>query len=349
MKHYVECFPGREIVLNNTKYLYFGGTAYLGLQTNVAFQNIFIENLKRYGTNYGASRKSNVQLPIFKKAEEHLAKIVGAEACLTMSSGYLAGQFISQYLSTSNYRFFYAPNTHSALFQTKLEPYATFGQLADEVCEHLESKEASVPVVFLDSIDFSGNNYPNFKGLQLLPLNKVILVVDDSHGIGIVGDNGGGVYKTIKKLSPKELIVSSSLGKGFGIQAGGIFGTAHRISVLMDTPFFGGASPASPSGLATFFQSEKLYQKNRKTLKGNIKFFTDTVSDINQFTHMKNHPAFSFSDMTLTEKLEENGIIVTNFKYPNEDSTVMSRIVISAAHKKEDIQYLCRHLNTLLK
>ena len=220
--HTIDSFPGREILIQNTKYLYFGGTAYLGLQTDEKFQNLYIENIKKYGTNYGASRKSNIRISIYDKAEHYLAKLVGSEACVSMSSGYLAGQFIGQFLNNSRNKFFYSPNTHSALYlsnQTKNKPksYITFTALNIALRDHIEKNDSVTPVVFLDSIDFSGANFPDFEGLKALPLKNVILVVDDSHGIGITGINGGGVFKRIKKLNPKELIVCCSLGKGFGV------------------------------------------------------------------------------------------------------------------------------------
>ena len=62
-------------------FLYFGGTAYLGLQTDEAFQEILIKNIKKFGTNYGASRKANVRIPIYERAENYLANLVGSENC----------------------------------------------------------------------------------------------------------------------------------------------------------------------------------------------------------------------------------------------------------------------------
>ncbi|AWX43176.1 8-amino-7-oxononanoate synthase [Flagellimonas maritima] len=347
MIHHIDFFPGRTITIKNREYRYFGGTSYLGLQTDKNFQDIFIENTRIFGTNYGASRKSNVQMSIFEKAEGHLANIVGSEACISLSSGYLAGQLISQFLNTNGYHFFYAPNTHSALYHREVSAYPSFEELNDSVRKHLNSNEKSIPVIFLDSIDFSGLNYPSFMGLQSLPLEKIIVVADDSHGIGILGKNGGGVYQILKKLEPKELIVCCSLGKGYGIQGGAIFGTKNRVAELKNTIFFGGASPAAPVGLATLVGSEKIYEKKRIALKNNIELFLNSLKQKNKFEHMPNHPAFGFSDDTLANYLEENNILITNFKYPNEDSVSTNRIIISAAHKKEDIQYLVRCLNTL--
>ncbi|MEL6918123.1 MAG: aminotransferase class I/II-fold pyridoxal phosphate-dependent enzyme [Bacteroidota bacterium] len=346
MADYIDTFPGRKITINNRPYLYFGGTSYLGLQTDVEFQAILIRNIKKYGTNYGASRQSNIRFSIYGKTEKFLADLVQSEACITLSSGYLAGQFVCHYFNTPEYTFFYAPNTHSALYQTKDKAYTTFAALNIAVREHIGRKNHTLPVVFMDSIDFSGCNYPNFEGLRSLPLDKVILVADDSHGIGVVGNNGTGVYPLLNALSPKELIVCCSLGKSFGIQAGAVFGSQKRIKQFMETSFFGGASPASPASMATLVAGNAIYARKRKLLRAHIHLFITTLNHLSRFNSMVHHPAFSYPDRQLTKYLEETYIITSSFNYPNEDANLMNRIVCSASHTPADIEYLVRAINS---
>ena len=346
MIYQVDNFPGREISIEGKSYRYFGGTSYLGLQTNPGFQDLFIKNIKKYGTNYGASRKSNIRLSLFEKTETALANLVGSEACITVSSGYLAGKLVAQHFDDENYKCFYAPNTHSALFQKNTVCFKNFKDFTQAISEFIASSQIETPVVFLDSIDTKEASYPDFKGLEKLPLNKVILVVDDSHGIGILGKNGGGAYKKIKKLAPKELLVCGSLGKGFGIQAGTILGGYNRIGELTSTDFFGGASPAAPSALATFSESQDIYKEQRKKLQVNLELFLSLTNDLSNFHFIKKHPVFIFENPALSAYLIANGILTTNFKYPNDDGVMISRIVVSAGHTKPDIERLAKILNS---
>ncbi len=346
MADYIDSFPGRAVQLNGDHYLYFGGTAYLGLQTDKAFQQLFISNIKKYGTNYGASRKSNLRISVFERAETLLSSWVGSGACTTLSSGYLAGQFVVRQMSSPEYRLFYAPNTHSALFASKAKSYTTFATLNIALRQHLETTPSKTPVVFLDAIDFSGSNFPDFEALQTLPLSELILVVDDSHGIGIVGEQGGGVFRKIKTFAPKELIVCGSLGKGFGIQAGAVFGTKQRIAQMTESIFFGGASPASPAALATLSQAKDIYHRNRLVLSRNIKLFKEQLHNTSHFLSMPQHPAFSYKNEALTQHLKKAGILVTSFNYPDEKADLMSRIILSAAHTYEDISKLTTSLNS---
>jgi len=347
MTYNLDSFPSNHISIKDKNYLYFGGTSYLGLQTDVDFQNIFIENIRKYGTNYGASRKSNIRISIYDEAEAYLAKYTGSEACVSVSSGYLAGQLVAQSLNTKNHTFFYAPNTHSALHLSVNENKCalSYQELKANLELHLKNNTKQTPVLFLDAIDFQGTNFPEFEGLKSLPLTNIILVVDDSHGIGIVGNHGESIFKSIQALNPKELIVCCSLGKGFGLQVGAIFGLKNRINSFKNTPFFGGASPAAPANLATLIDAESIYYSKRKSLEDNLEFFLNKVENINGFRYMKGHPTFTFSDEKLNKQLENHNIIVTSFRYPDETSPIMSRIVISAGHTESDITKLCEVLN----
>ena len=346
MAYEIDHFPGRQLYIEGKSYLYFGGTAYLGLQTDASFQELFIANIKKYGTNYGASRKSNVQFSIFEEAENRLSEVVGSEACLTMSSGYLTGQFVARHFDQEGYTRYYAPNTHSALFSQHDSCFENYTDLHTSLRLGLTENPSSIPVVFLDSIDFSGSNYPDFENLKQLPLGEIILVVDDSHGIGIVGNQGGGVYAELIPLKPKELVVCASLGKGFGVQAGAIFGSTHRIQLLAQTDFFGGASPAAPAAMATLLQADAIYRCKRILLNENSVLFQNEVEDIARFTSMKDHPTFSFANPLLANYLNDNSVIVTNFHYPSDDASAMSRIVISAAHTEDDILTLVKLINS---
>lgn len=329
-------------------YTYFGGTNYLGLYHHFKFKRKMLKGVLKYGVHFGASRKSNVGLDIFDKAEHKLAKLCGSKAALTVSSGFLAGQLVASLFDEKNYKFFYSPNTHPALERQKYKEYKDYESFIDAINNHLKKENNKIPVVFFDTVDFFGNNYPNYNWFKDIPLNQCILIADDSHGIGIT-ENAGGSYDLIKTFKPKELIVCCSLGKGFGIGAGAILGDKKRIKKIEETSFFGGASPASPGQLYTFTKSFEIYEKQYKKLHRNIKFFLEQLNHADQFIYHPNHPAFGFQNDELCNYLEANRILVTKFNYPTEKDPLMCRIVITARHTKMDIEQLTQHINTHFK
>lgn len=346
MKVQVSTFPGRTVSIDDNSFLYFGGTSYLGVHSDDEFQDLVLRSIKQYGSNFGASRRSNVQFSIYDKAESYMAQWVGSEACLTMSSGYLAGQLVANHFNTKEYRLFYAPNSHSALFRTNAKPYTTYTTLNIALREHIEKNRKEIPVIFLDSIDFSGCNYPDFQILRTLPLTSCILVVDDSHGIGVVGEEGSGVFKSLLSIPCQELVVCASLGKALGLQAGAVFASDMRIEQMKSTIFFGGASPTAPFYLAHFMEAKAIYSRKREFLQKNIQNFLSLLKSPDHLNFMPNYPVFGFSDTQLAAHLKENKIIITDFRYPTEDTYATNRIVLTAAHTKEDINSLAGVLNS---
>ncbi|MCB0373928.1 MAG: pyridoxal phosphate-dependent aminotransferase family protein [Muricauda sp.] len=347
MAHSLDRIPDRQILVDGKPHLYFGGTAYLGLQSFPPFEALFLANLKKYGIHYGASRRSNVSINIYGQGEAFLADWVGSEACLTMSSGYLVAQLVTQFLLDKGHSLFSAPNAHTALHINGVTKTTSFEEL-NQALHKVLLENGPMPVVLFDTIDFSGQQYPHFEELKNLPLDKIMLVGDDSHGMGIVGENGQGCYTMLKELRPANLLVCCSLGKGLGVQSGAVFGSSKDIESLRNTSFYGGASPTLPAFMGTLIDAKSLYTERRNQLMKNYHLFLNTLEQPTFFDHMKGHPTFEFVDATLAKSLEEQGFIFTNFKYPDEHGPLVSRIVLSAYHKKEDVLQLANCVNTLL-
>ena len=345
MTDYIDHFPGPQITLKGKPFLYFGGTAYLGLQHNAKFQDLYSQNIRRYGTHYGASRKSNLRMDVFDTAEQALSDNIGSDSALTLSSGYLVGQLLASFFHTPEFAPFYAPGSHAALFQKEQAPYPTYEALALALKEHLAGDTTKIPVVFIDTLESKESFFPDFAALKTLPLEHCILVADDSHGFGILGKRGMGSYANLAKLETKALLVCFSLGKAIGIPAGAVVGTKVFIDGLRKTVFFGAASPASPAGLATLSQAWELLYNNREQLLVNVERFLSGLSDQNHFWFTPGIPAFSYQDPGLTDFLKEAGIIVTHFHYPNENAEPTSRIVITAAHETTQIDRLTGLIN----
>lgn len=349
MAHLLQHIPDRTILVDGKEYLYFGGTAYLGLQSHAPFMEVFLKNVQQYGLHYGASRKSNVALEIYPQAEEWLSQWAGSEACVTLSSGYLAAQLVVQTLLQKGHPLFAAPNAHTALLVHGVVQTQSFEELHQHITLTLEENpESKPPVVLFDTLDFSGRQFPNFEALRELPLEKIILVGDDSHGIGIVGEQGKGCYALLKDLSPAQLMVCCSLGKGLGIQAGAVLGTSDNIQMLRNTAFYGGASPAPPAFMGTLLDAAPIYRERRAVVMEHLELFKKSLHSLETFTHIEGHPTFEFSNPKLAKSLEKNGFIFTNFNYPDDNGPIISRIVLSAYHQKEDILRLANDLNRLM-
>lgn len=349
MNHYLNKAPDSRLIHAEKDFLYFGGTSYLGLQTNKSFQELLISNIRKLGANWGASRMSNVRLAVYDEFEKYLARNSNSDESLCVSSGYMAGQMLAGYFIQKGFELFCAPNSHPALIHHKTTLCGDYPALAKALKDHLVSNNPSQAVLFIDTVDFSGAGYPDFENLKQLPLENIILVADDSHGFGLIGENGFESYSILKDLKLKELLVCGSFGKALATPCGVILGEKDRLEDLRDTDFYAGGSPPSPAALKTLMEAEEICRSQRKRLRQNIDIFLEAVTRDFQMIQMDKHPVFGYNNEKLTGYLFDNKILTTNFRYPKKSSPLVSKIVLSAHHSREELLELAGGINSFFQ
>jgi 7-keto-8-aminopelargonate synthetase-like enzyme len=331
-------FPDRIIKVDGVEYLYFGGTNYLGLTTNVEFQNILFESIKKWGTAYGSSRNSNIKLSIYETAEKLLAKNIKTEAALTVSSGMLAGKLVVEYLSKTTDAMFHFPDTHPAIMTANSLPIEVNGELNLKIFDSTISKITvltdAIPALYVKPIDLSI--------LLKIPKEKEItLVIDESHSLGIYENDW---QKAFEKENIK-IIKVASLGKALGLSGGVITGNSSFISEIRNQECFIGASGMNPAFLETYINAQELYHSQKQKLQQNLNFINTHFINRNGFVFDENYPVVYFDDDTFSKKLLENKIITTSFQYTNA-SGKLSRIVITSNHSTQDLDRLLIQLNS---
>jgi len=342
----LESPPGRTALVDGQSYLYFSGTAYLGIPAHPVFQAWVMEGFQRFGTNYGGSRLSSIRFGIYEEVEQKLAEVATAPAALTVSSGTLAGQLLVRMLA-EKHEFYYAPGTHPALFQERAHTAKNWASWVQNCLHGVNNGQVQRPVLLANSLDPLYAKSHDFSWLG--ELNRpAILVLDDSHGMGITGKNGGGVYSALNIPEQLELLVVASLGKAFGVPGGVILGKPERLKQLRQSPFFGGASPVIPAYLYAFLQSEQLYADLRAKLQQRITQFSDFATSSGQFSYITDYPVFYTQNDLLAEQLAEERILVSNFPYPTTDSPLITRIILNALHTHFDVTTLTESLPKLL-
>jgi len=349
-KFIIDHLPNRTIRHEEREYLFFSGTSYLGMPQNPAFRQLVTEAMSQYGTSYGSSRNGNVELAVYAVAEAKLARRVGAEAALTVSSGMMAGQVVVQQLRSQHTQFVYGPQTHPALWhEPTVELPAT---LFDEWIAQLPAQIAALPpgpvAILLNSVDALRSVYYDFAWIVGLPTNRgITVVVDDSHGLGVL-HGGTGVWPGLERKTGIRVVVTASLGKAMGLPGGVILGDATVLNNLRHTAFFGGCSPLPPAYLAAYCRADELHQQAYNQLKENIKLAEALLDKTALFSHAKGYPVFYTNRDDLYAFLLERGILVYSFAYPTPQSPANTRLVISAYHSFEDIQKLANAVYTYL-
>jgi 8-amino-7-oxononanoate synthase len=341
--------PSNKILLAGQEYHFFSGTAYLGMNQDEDFKHLLFEGINRYGMSFGSSRNGNLQLDIYAQAEEKLTNWVGVEKALTVSSGMLAGQLVAQYLKTQNATFFYAPQSHASNFHEPniVLPNGSFEEWSATIGHEILEKNVPHSVIVCNSIDAIKLSHYNFDWTAQLPDNQAIaLIIDDSHGLGITGKNGTGIFQNISVNSNVKLVIISSLHKAMGIAGGVVFGEKNFIESLRKTAFFASCSPIAPAYLYAYLYADEIYKRNLLKLQSNIQRFSSQIISVSErFNSQPNYPVYYTLQDELYDFLFEKGIFIYSFAYPIKTGKPNTRIVLSAWHDETQIDFLAEKCN----
>jgi 8-amino-7-oxononanoate synthase len=339
---YADHLPGRTLIADDGReYLFCSGTGYLGMARNADFAALLAEGLARYGSNYGSSRNSSLRLRVYDEAEALLAQLTQMPAALTVSSGYLAGQMAVKALARAG-RFEYAPGTHPAAWLTEHPvPAATSRRFADWA-QHLLRRlrhETPAPVVIVcNSLDPLRAEPYDFAWTQHLPADRpVTLLLDDSHGFGVIGPDGAGIAPTVRVPPSVQLVVVSSLGKACGIPGGVVLADAPFVEELRRSAFFAASSPVVPAYLHAFTRAQPLYRQAREQLGRNAAQFAAATAGLGLFHSQPGFPVFYTPANALADFMQPRGVLLSSFPYPAPTDPCITRVVLSALHTPADV------------
>lgn len=332
-----------QINIGGNSYLYFAGTAYLGIPQNEDFIKLYIEGIQKLGLNNGTSRNNNIQLGIYNDAECTAATRYGSENALITSSGYLAAQLVVKELSKTG-KVIYAPATHPSLWLEDQKPREqSFTEWAKECIAFINKSDQKNWVLVSNSMN---NLFPEIYDFDFLEQinsdKKIILIVDDSHGIGI-NNTGLGSFDNLPKKKNIERVVVASMAKALGLDAGLVLGSKEIIQKLKNTATFIGASPPAAAGLYAFINGEKIYKKAWNQLQENINLFSSNLNLVWKFEF--GFPVFHINDSSLADRLFQHKFLISSFPYPNLNDEPINRIILSSWHTKKDIDNLIAALN----
>lgn len=337
----------RVIRHHDEEYLFFGGTAYLGLLYDRAFIDLYKQGLELYGLNNGTSRSNNVQIDIYDKAEAEMALRFGFDDCILLSSGYLAAQIVVQALSGLG-EFLYAPGAHPALWVSgaPLTRDLPFDQWAVITTEYINQSAGNCFVIVSNSLDNLSPQAFDFSVFNDVDPNKELyFVLDDSHGIGVKGAGSTFVDTQIIQRENSHVVLVASLAKGMGTDAGAVLCSFVDSSLFRRSTIFTGASPSSPASMYALLHGAEIFAQRSKLLQEHI-FYLDTMLGA-KVHRIANFPVFTVPQQGAFKHFKENGILISSFSYPRSSDPPINRIVLTAAHQKSDLERLIQVVDVL--
>lgn len=333
--------PGRTITVEGKEYLFFSGFSYLGVTSSEEMQRHLSEGTERYGSVFPSSRIGNVQLDLFEQFEALLSQNTGLPASVSFASGYLAAQAALAYAITRG-KLFYTPHAHPSLRVNGLPaPAAEKSNWVPDAVRQINAAPDNTYTVVGDTIDPLLGRVHDFTWLRSVT-KEITLLLDDSHGNGILGSGGEGVTGTLSLPENIKYIICYSLAKASGIAGGAISASLETITGIKKMPHFTAATGISPANAYAYMQLQALYRKRRIRLAENIAYLRKKQAIPAVFDNDERLPVFFSKSPKLYSHCLENRLLLSSFSYPGENDPLVTRAVISSLHTKSDLDRLAR-------
>jgi 8-amino-7-oxononanoate synthase len=333
--------PGRTTLINGKEHLFFSGYSYLGLGMNKNFTALVKKGIDQYGVVYPSSRISNTALDLYAKMEGQLAAFTSSEEAAVFSSGFLSARTAVDVVS-KEMNVYCFPHTHpssSALPGIiNISESLSWQQFLDE---RKAANEFQFAVV-ADSINPTPGHINDFSFIASTPsLFSITLIIDDSHGIGWLGNAGKGIASTINLPPHFELLLNFSLSKSFHINGGAICGSRKWIAAVRRHVNYATSTPLMPSLAYACTEATALFDQQREKLLQNIEYLQKITTNYT-FVAGEGTPVFVVAKKGIAPYLLQNNVIISSFSYPHPESDPVNRVVVNALHLRSDLERLAQ-------
>jgi 8-amino-7-oxononanoate synthase len=225
----LESNEGPEAIIDGKRVIMLGSNNYLGLTRHPKVVKAARDAVERYGTSMTGSRLLNGSTKIHERLEELLAEFFEAEACLTFTTGYQANLSVISSLASRRVAVLIDKADHASIYDgCKLSDgemirflHNDFEQL-DQILAKVTQEKAGLVVV--DGVySMGGDIAPLPQIIEVCKRYGARLLVDDAHGVGILGRGGRGTGHHFGVEKDVDLIIgtfSKSLASIGGFVAG---------------------------------------------------------------------------------------------------------------------------------
>jgi glycine C-acetyltransferase len=331
---------------------------YLGLCNEPAVVRAGKEALDRFGAGTASVRFICGTFTIHRELEAACARLVGTATSLSFVSAWNANEAVPATLLGENDIVISDQLNHASIIDavrlakaiTKCQSAVyRHADLADLDAKLAAARDRRVKMVITDGVfSMEGAIAPLPDLLQLCRKHEAVLVVDDSHGTGVLGENGRGTPEHFGVAGEVD-IITSTLGKALGGAAGGFVAASAAVCDYLTQrarpQLFSNALPptVAASALASIEYLEA-HPERVATLRVNAQYFREQLLELGFKPLPGETPiipvilgetaaAIRMSDLLLAE-----GVFVTGFGYPVvPQGQARVRCQISAAHTRADL------------
>ena len=355
----LESAQGPWIVVDGKKVLNMCSNNYLGLAAHPKIKEAAIRAILDYGVGAGAVRTIAGTMELHVELEEKLAKFKKREVAILFQSGYNAnlGALSALIKKNEDAVFVSEELNHASIIdgmRLSGAPKVIYKHLdMNDLKKKLEEvKDKKKKLIVTDGVfSMDGDLAPLPEIVELAEQYDAMVYVDDAHGEGVLGDHGRGIvdYYNLHERVDFEM---GTLSKAFGVIGGYVAGPEEAIEYLRQRgrPFLF-SSALNPPDVAAAIASVEILQHSDELVKklwDNTKFLQDNLRNLGYDLGSTKHPITPV--MLYDEKraqefsrilYEEYDIFAQAIVYPTvPKGTARIRLEPSAAHSKEDLQYV---------
>jgi len=346
---------GAWLVVDGKRVLNFCSNNYLGLANHPRVVNAAKEAMEKYGVGPGAVRTIAGTMELHLELERRIAKFKRVEDAITFQSGFTANTGTIPALMGKEDMIFSDALNHASIIDGCRLSGATIKRYdhADPVSLESVIKENKGSyrrgLIVTDGVFSMDGDYPPLDKLtEIAEKYDLILMVDDAHGEGVLGEGGRGIVDHFKLHSKVDIEVGT-FSKAFGVMGGVVAGDAKIIQWLRQRgrPFLFSSAVTVPDVAATIAAIDLLEEStelvdrlwaNAATFKGEMESLGfDTGKSMTPITPVMLGSAKLAREFS--RKLYEEKVFAMALGYPTVPvGQARIRVMISAAHTDDDIK-----------
>ncbi|MES9828240.1 MAG: 8-amino-7-oxononanoate synthase [Candidatus Thiodiazotropha sp.] len=352
-----------ELVVDGKRVIAFCSNDYLGLANHPEVVEAMQRAAGDYGVGSGAAHLITGHSNSHHRLEEALAEYTGRSRALLFSTGYMANIGVISALLKQGDRLFEDRLNHASLLdagqltRARMQRYRHADP--ESLRRQLKGSEEGQALIATDGVfSMDGDLAPLPSLVELARRHQAWLMVDDAHGLGVLGEEGGGILSHFDLDCDDVPILMGTLGKGFGTYGAFVAGSEELIETLIQHARSYIYTTAPPAALAeaTLVSLRLARQETwrRERLQDLIARFRQSVRQIGLPLLDSTTPiqpilaASSRQAVAWSRLLEKQGVLVSAIRPPTvPDGSARLRITLSANHTERQLDRLLDALSTL--
>ena len=348
---------GRYITLNDRRYLNFSSNDYLGLAAKPFLIKAWQEGLDRWGAGSGASPLVTGYTDAHAKLEQTLAEWLQVESVLLFSTGFGANQAVIKALLQKEHIQYQDRLNHASLQEAGAQSPAKMLRFRHNDMAHLASLLQPRSGLILSEGVFSmdGDQAPCQQLADLAQQSHNWLMLDDAHGIGVLGEQGRGTLSQQGVAPDSVHIRMATFGKALGVAGAFVGGsrqlTDYLVNFARDYVYSTHMPPAQAHAISAAVAWVKQADAERAHLQALIRQFKAGIAELGLVAGESSTAiqALIIGDadkaVGVANKLRERGLWVTAIRPPTvPKGTARLRITLTAAHQLSDVSLLLNEL-----